>query len=250
MGLTNKATVITGAASGIGRSMARVFAARGARLVLVDRDEARLAKVAAELSSAQHQVVTCDGDVTDQADVDRVIDRCIEAYGRVDALCNNAGVLDNLTPLHLTDDATWDRVMGINARGPFLFCRRVLPLMMEQGSGAIVNTASAAGAHGGRGGAAYTASKHAVVGLTRSIAWFYADKGVRCNAIAPGSILTKMQQMQPNMDGFARYQPYFQTIPRAGKASEVAAAAAFLASDDAAYVNGAVLEVDGGWTAY
>ncbi len=249
--LADKAALITGAASGIGRSMARRFAAEGARLVLADRDEKRLAKVLNELTEKGATVQSAVVDLSDSAACAAMVNQCVEAYGGIDILCNNAGVLDNLTPCHDTNDEMFELVMSVNVNAPFAAIRAALPHMLEKESGAIVNTSSAAGAHGGRGGCAYTTSKHAVIGLTRSVAWFYGGKGIRCNAIAPGSIQTRMAAtLIPHPEGMAAYQPHFPTIPRFGKAMEVAEAALFLASDAAAYVNGAVLAVDGGWTAY
>ncbi len=251
MKLQGKAAVITGAASGIGRSIARIFAAEGARSVLVDVDEGRLNKVVAELRGKDAEVEPMLVDLSDAQACAGVISRCKERFGSVDILCNNAGVLASLTPCHDTDDALWRKVMSVNLDAPFALTRAALQHMQEQGSGAIVNTASAAGEHGGRGGCAYTASKHALIGLTRSVAWYYGGQGIRCNAVAPGAIQTRMQgSFVPHPGGMAAYQPHFPTIPRFGKAMEVAQAVAFLASDDAAYVNGTVMAVDGGWTAY
>jgi len=241
MSLLDKVCVITGAGSGIGRSIARRFKAEGGTLVLVDIDGPRLAKVADELEAEAVEM-----DVTDPDQVAALFDR-----PRVDVLCNNAGVLDKLTPLAEVDDAMWRKVMSVNVDAPFMACRAVLPKMMEQGGGAIVNTCSAASLSGGRAGAAYTASKHALLGITRSIAWYYGPAGVRCNAMAPGAIQTKMQMRDiPHTGGMERYAAYFQTIPPHGKAMDVAEVALFLASDASRYVNGAVVPVDGGWNAF
>ena len=241
MKLQDKVAVITGAASGIGRSMARAFAAEGATVVAVDLDEARLAKVTAELD--------CEGvvaDIASEAGLAAMFQR-----PRVDILCNNAGILDALTPLHEVDDAMWEKVMHVNTTAPFRACRAVIPLMVENGGGVIVNTCSAAALSGGRAGAAYTASKHALLGLTRSIAWYYGSQGIRCNALAPGAIQTKMHFRQaPHPEGMQKYSQYFQTMPPHGEAKAVADAALFLASDDSRYVNGDVLTVDGGWNAF
>ena len=251
MRLESRAVIITGAASGIGRAMARRFAAEGARLLLTDIDRVRLDKVEASLSQSGAEVRTMVVDVGSKEAVEAMVQDAAQAFGRWDVLCNNAGVLDNLTPLEDVDDELWDKVMRVNVRGPFLAARKALPIMVEQGGGSIINTASAAGIAGGRGGAAYTASKHAVVGLTRSIAWYYGPKGVRCNAIAPGAIQTRMAAtLVPHMAGFERYQPYFSLIPPHGKASEVADVALFLASDQSTYVNGAIIPVDGGWLTF
>lgn len=238
--LQGKTAVVTGAASGIGRAMARRFAAEGARIVAVDMDEGRLAKVAAELECK----MVC-GDIADDAVIAHMLD------GEVDILCNNAGILDALTPLHEASDALFAKVMRVNVEAPFKAMRAILPRFAEAGSGVILNTCSAAALTGGRAGAVYTASKHALLGFTRSTAWFYGGQGIRCNAIAPGAIETKMHfRAPPNPTGFAAYQKHFGTMPRQGKASEVAALAAFLVSEDASYVNGEVISVDGGWNSF
>jgi NAD(P)-dependent dehydrogenase (short-subunit alcohol dehydrogenase family) len=252
MRLENKVAVITGCSSGIGRAMARRFAAEGAKLVAVDIWEDRLNKVVGELSAQGHEVVGVVADVTRDEDIVRMIDTAVERFGGVNILCNNAGVLDKLTPVHDADDDLFNKVMAVNAYGPFAACRRVLPIMLEAGGGSIVNTASAAGQHGGRGGAVYTMSKHAVVGLTRNVAWYYGNQGIRCNAIAPGQIMTRMASgtEAPHQGGFEHYQPYFTQMPTPGKSGQVADVALFLASDESSYVNGAILPADGGWTSF
>jgi len=239
--LDGRVAVVTGAASGIGRSIARRLVASGAEVVLVDLDASRLQAVADELD-AEAVVV----DLSTQDGVDEMLDRA-----QVDILINNAGVLDGLTPLAEVDDALWSRVMRVNVDAPFRAMRAVLPQMVERGNGVILNTCSAAALAGGRAGAAYTASKHALLGLTRSVAWYYGSHGVRCNAVAPGAIQTRMHTREmPSLTGMERTAPYFPTIPAHGKAMEVAEVAVFLCSDAARYINGAVLPVDGGWLAY
>lgn len=246
MTLQDKVAIITGAASGIGRSIARKFAADGAKIIIADVDEARLGKVHAEVGG---EMALCD--VSNKEHVEALIAKAIDGHGRIDVLCNNAGVLDNLTPATDTDDDMWDRVIAVNMTGPFQLARAALVHMVEQGSGSIVNTTSAAGLNGGRGGCSYTASKHGLVGLTKSIAWYYGPQGIRCNAVAPGAIQTRMAStLVPHMGGFERYQAYFGTIPPHGKAMQVAEAVAFLASDASSYVNGAVMPVDGGWSTF
>ncbi len=250
MKLEGRVAIVTGAASGIGRGIVRRFCAEGARVVAVDLDEGRLAKAVGPLTAAGSTVTPVLADVADPDGVEQMFAAAAE-LGGLHVLCNNAGVLDGLAPVHDTPDALWERVQRINVTGPFQACRRALALFMEAGGGAIVNTTSAAGLRGGRGGAAYVTSKHALVGLTRSIAWFYGPHGIRCNAVAPGSIQTRMQaSMMPHPDGMARYQPYFGQIPPFGRAADVAEVVTFLASDEARYVNGAVVPVDGGWLAY
>ncbi len=240
MVLQGKTAAITGAASGIGRAMARKFAAEGATVLAVDRDADALDKLAAELGCT---VLVLDVTSAEAA--------ATLAAHPIDVLCNNAGVLDALTPLLDTDDALWDQVLAVNTTAPFKLCRAVLPGMIERGGGAIVNTCSAASLSGGRAGFAYTASKHALLGMTRSVAWYYRDQGIRANAVAPGAIQTKMQFRQaPHAGGMAKYADYFPTIGPQGRAAQVADVACFLASDAASYVNGEVLSVDGGWNAF
>ena len=231
--------------------MARRFAAEGAIVLASDIDEARLERVVNGIvekgGSATGQI--CD--VSDGAAAASLIAAALSAHGRIDILCNNAGVLDGLTPLADCTDEMWRKVMGVNLDGPFFACRAALPAMVEQGGGVIVNTASAAGVAGGRGGGAYTASKHALVGMTRNVAWFYGPKGIRCKAIAPGAIATPMAgRLMPHPGGFNRMKDYFSTVPPMAKPDAVADTALFLASDESRYVNGAILTVDGGWLSY
>jgi NAD(P)-dependent dehydrogenase (short-subunit alcohol dehydrogenase family) len=239
--LADRVCLVTGAASGIGRSIARKAAEEGGTVIAVDLDEAGLGKLAAEFGC---EVVVAD--VSSQDGQAAILER-----ERIDVLFNNAGILDALTPLLQTDDDLYDRVMRVNARAPFQLTRALLPGMIERGGGAVVNTCSAASLSGGRAGFAYTASKHALLGMTRSVAWYYADQGIRCNAVAPGAIQTKIQfRAPPDPGGMARVGKYLPTIPPQGRAMQVAECAVFLASDAASYVNGEVLTVDGGWNSY
>jgi NAD(P)-dependent dehydrogenase (short-subunit alcohol dehydrogenase family) len=240
--LEGKVCIVTGAASGIGRAIARKFKAEGAILVLVDLDEKGLAKVAGKLEVEETHVLN----VTDREGVEALFDR-----ERVDVLCNNAGILDGLTPLHEVTDELWDKVQRVNVDAPFYASRAAVKKMVTHGGGTIVNTCSAASLSGGRAGFSYTASKHALLGMTRSIAWYYAEQGIRCNAVAPGAIQTKMHMRGvPNAAGLERYSKYFGTIPPHGKAGQVADAVAFLASDASSYINGECIAVDGGWRAF
>ncbi len=251
MRLQEKVTVVTGAASGIGKAMALRFAREGARLVLGDINEDAVLGTAAEIEREGAQAVTVVGDLGDSAVVNDLVDRAWSEWGRLDILCNNAGILDALTPVADCSDELWEQVMSVNLTGPMMTCRRALPKMIEQGGGVLLNTTSVAASGGGRGGAAYTASKHGVLGLTRSIAWYYGDKGIRCNAISPGAIMTPMAiQKQPHSGGMEKMAPHIPIIQRYGEPDEVASAALFLVSDEATYLNGSVLTVDGGWTIF
>lgn len=252
MRLAGKVAVITGAASGMGRSMALLFSAEGAKVVAADWHQESLDAVVAEILAAGGEVVGVQGDVSKRADAEAIVDAAVAAFGRVDVLCNNAGVMDVNAGVGEVDDAMWERVLGINVNGPMYLSRKVVPLMVAQGGGSIVNTASVAGLGGGAAGVAYTVSKHALVGLTRQTAYRYALEGVRCNAMACGAVETNiMQSVDPSkMDpsGSARAQTYYGVIPATLKADEVARLALFLASDDATHINGAIIPIDGGWS--
>ena len=251
MRLEGKIAIVTGGGSGIGRSMVKKMAGEGAVVVGVDLDGERLQPVIDGVIEAGGQARATVCDVADSEAMSALIDGVVAEHGRVDILCNNAGILDRLTPIAEVDDALWDRLMRVNLNAPFYACRKVLPIFLEQGGGAILNTCSAAALTGGRAGGAYTVSKHGLLGLTRSIAWYYGPQGVRCNAIAPGAIQTKMHVREPpHQGGFERYATFFPTIPPQGKAMQVADVAAFLVSDEAAYVNGEVVSVDGGWNSF
>ena len=253
MRLEGKVAVITGAASGMGRAMALLFSAEGAKVVAADWHQESLDAVVAEIEAAGGQVVGVQGDVSKRADAEAIIDGAVAAFGRIDVLCNNAGVMDLNAGVGEVDDATWDRVLGINVNGPMYLSRKAVPLMVAQGSGSIVNTASAAGLGGGAAGAAYTVSKHALVGLTKQTAYRYALEGVRCNAMACGAVETNIMQSvdMSKMDpaGSARSQTYYGVIPATLKPEEIAQLALFLASDESVHINGAIIPIDGGWAA-
>lgn len=253
MKLEGKVAIITGAASGMGRAMAGLFAEHGARIVAADWHQDSLDTVVAELTEAGHDVIGVRGDVSDRAQAEAIVDAAVDRFGGVDILCNNAGVMDTNQGAAEMDDAMWDRVLGINLNGPMYLTRKVLPVMLSAGGGAILNTASVAGVGGGAAGLAYTVSKHGLVGLTRQTAWRYALEGIRCNAIAAGAVETNiMQSVDPTrMDpaGTARCQAYYAAIPGQLKPEQVARTALFLVSDDASGINGAIVPVDAGWTA-
>ena len=252
MRLEDKVTVVTGAGSGMGRAMANLFAAEGAKVLAADWNAESLDEVVTEVRAAGGEITGVQGNVAVREDCERLIDAAVAAYGGVDVLCNNAGVMDLFQGVADLDDALWERVMGINVDGPMFLTRKVVPIMLARGGGSIVNTASAAGIGGGASGAAYTVSKHALVGLTRSTAWTYAMNGIRCNAMACGGVETNiMQSVDPSkLDpaGAARYGAYQALIPAMLKPEEIASLALFLASDEAKHVNGAIIPIDGGWT--
>ena len=248
---TNKVAIVTGAGSGIGLATALRLAREGAAIVATDINAARLDEVRRRIEAAGAQAIGVLADIGLQADVDRLVDEAVRLHGRVDILANNAGINDNFLPAHAVDDATWDRVMTVNVRGPLMLCRRVLPAMVERRAGAIINVASVGGLRGGTSGVAYTTSKHALIGMSRSIAWYYALDGIRCNAICPGGVQTNIGTTSVPRDPvhLERLGPIHAAGRRMAEPDEVATLISWLASDEASNVNGAVIPVDGGWTA-
>lgn len=250
MKLDGKVALVTGAGSGIGRATAARFVREGAKVVASDLAEAGLASLAQELQAAGHNTLTTiRGDVSAREDAEKMVEAAVDTYGGIDILVNNAGIMDGFSTVAEMDDALFSRVLGVNLWGPMFTMRKALSYMLPAGAGSIVNIASVAGLNGARGGAAYTSSKHAVVGLSKSLAFQYAQKGIRCNVVCPGPVATNISVNNPNMFGLERSQVTFASIVRQGQPDELASAILFLASDEASFVNGEVLVVDGGWTA-
>ncbi len=237
--------IVTGAGSGIGRATTVRLIAEGGRVIAADVSEPRLQDLSREL--ATDRLVAVVGDITLADDVERVVSA---AAGRVDGLANIAGIMDDFLPLAEVDDATWERVMDVNLTSMMRLTRAVLPLMITAGRGSIVNISSEAGLRGSAAGVAYTTSKHAVVGLTRSTAFYYTPKGVRVNAIAPGGVKTNIVATFRSPWATERLGPFLQVnVPPSAQADELAAAITWLLSDDASNVSGAIIPVDGGWAA-
>ncbi|MFJ3670856.1 SDR family NAD(P)-dependent oxidoreductase [Streptomyces sp. NPDC090106] len=249
-GLDGRSVIVTGAGSGIGRAAALAFAAEGARVLVADLNEEGARAVVEEIEKTGGTALAVTGDLSEQAVVDRVAQTAVERFGGVDVLVNNAGIMDRMSALADVSDAEWERVLRVNLTAPFLLTRAVLPHMLAAGRGAVVNTASEAGLRGSAAGAAYTASKHGVVGLTKNLAVMYRGQGIRANAIAPGGTATGMV---PDVDGEAHgpraLGPYFGNVGRISTPEEQAAAIVFLASDAASNISGVVLPVDNGWSA-
>ncbi|WGF89749.1 SDR family NAD(P)-dependent oxidoreductase [Marinivivus vitaminiproducens] len=249
--LAGRTALITGAGSGIGLGIAQAYADEGASVFLADIDSARLEAAVAAARGRGAQASGITADVGDLASVQAMAAAATEALGRIDVVCNNAGILDDLMPAADTTDALWRRVMGINLDGAFYVCRAVLPDMVARGAGIIINTVSISGSRGSRGGFAYTVSKHGLLGLTRSIAVTYGEYGIRCNAISPGSVETNISTGDnwPPIGRTLR-EKGLSTRPTRAKPNDIAPVAVFLASDRARYVNGHDLVADAGWTVY
>ncbi|MFD5317364.1 SDR family NAD(P)-dependent oxidoreductase [Streptomyces sp. NPDC127098] len=241
---------VTGASSGMGLAAARAFAASGAAVALADINEAAVHEAARKLTDAGHQALGLVCDVADEDQVTAAVDRTVEDFGRLDMAYNNAGIMH--PPTDAADEGAdqFDRVQAINLRGIWAAMKHELRHMRTQGSGAIVNCSSLGGLVGNPGRAAYHASKHGVIGLTRSAALEYGARGVRINAVCPGTISTPMVDAMVEGGELDRGQAESgQAIDRLGTADEIAQAVLWLCSPGASYVTGIALPVDGGYTA-
>ncbi|KQQ20611.1 short-chain dehydrogenase [Rathayibacter sp. Leaf299] len=238
-----KTVVVTGAGSGIGRATARRLVREGARVIAVDVVPTGVEALAA--ASPEGSVVTVVADITSSEGVASIVSAAGE---RIDGLANIAGIMDGMTPLHEAEDALWRRVFSVNVDGTFALSRAVLPAMLAAGRGAIVNIASEASLRGNAAGTAYTASKHAVVGITKSSAFLYGPSGVRTNAVAPGPTATAIEGTMSSDFARERLAPFMALIPPVVEADTMAASITWLLSDDSANVNGVILASDGGWS--
>jgi NAD(P)-dependent dehydrogenase (short-subunit alcohol dehydrogenase family) len=240
--------LITGASSGMGLATARAFAAAGAAVALADVNEAALRRATDDLVSAGYQAIGVRCDVTNEADAAALVEHTVTSFGRLDMAYNNAGILGPMGDVTDETAEAFDEVNAVNLRGVWTCMKHELLQMRKQGSGAIVNCSSLGGLVGLPGRAAYHASKHGVIGLTKSVALDYAAKGIRVNAVCPGCIDTPMgDAIDPAaMKEFLRDQP----IGRMGMATEVAAAVLWLCSPGASFVLGVALPVDGGFVAH
>lgn len=255
MRFDNKFGLVTGAASGIGRATAIGFAARGGTVAVCDLEQAAADRVVAEIAEAGGKAMAIAADMAKPADVDRMIDHALDAFGRLDVLHNNAfGVPPSLQGARLAkvdvlDQAVWDHTLQVGLTAVMQATRRVLPAMRRQGGGAIVNTASISGLFADYGIAAYNAMKAAVVNFTRVVAVEFAPEGIRCNCICPGAIDTALLRRSLAIPGFADATNAEIPMGRLGTPEEMANVVLFLASDLASYVNGAAFVADGGLTA-
>ncbi|MCR1950812.1 MULTISPECIES: SDR family NAD(P)-dependent oxidoreductase [unclassified Clostridium] len=252
MKLSGKVAVVTGASSGMGRSIALLYAKEGAFVVAVARRKEKLDELIEASKDYEGKIITMQGDVSKKEDNEKMIDLAIERFGKIDILVNNAGVMDEMMPVAEVPDELWEKVMSVNLNGPFYACRKAVNSMLKQGSGIIINVGSIGGLNGCRAGVSYTASKYALLGLTKNIGFMYADKGIRCNIICPGGVESEIGVgiSHPSEFGFSRVRLGMGNVPRSGSPDEIATIALFLATDDSSFVNGTEIVADAGWTAF
>jgi len=251
--LAGRYAIVTGGGSGIGRAIAITLAEAGATVAVID--------LTAEMAQQTVDAIAMNGgsaralgaDITKEDVVNELVTDLAAAWGQIDILCNNAGIADPMCAPAAMTTAMWNRVIDVNLTGQFFVTRAVLPYMIAKRSGAIINTASPAGLRGAAGGLAYTSSKHAMVGFTKHIAWFYASDGIRCNAVCPGATATGIDGGKGigafDADGVARLMPVISAAGPPVDPQTTASVVLFLATDAATHVNGVILPVDGGWMA-
>jgi NAD(P)-dependent dehydrogenase (short-subunit alcohol dehydrogenase family) len=260
--LENKVAAVTGAGSGIGRAIAQLLATRGVKVAAIDINADTADETAQLITAAGGLASAYRADVSNSEDIDSVISALTRELGALDIMVNNAGVLDGYSDVDATDEALWRRVIEVDLTGVFLSCKRALREMLPRGYGRIINMASAAGLGGSGGGAAYVAAKHGVVGLTKQMAVTYAARGITVNCVCPGVIPTNFRANSQrllgpdvpdmSMRGIAVNEDQVRALVPAGKrgsVDDIASAVCFLASDEAAYITGHSMVIDGGWRA-
>lgn len=248
--LQGKIAIVTGAASGMGDAIAKLFINRGANVVLADVNTDYLDQICSEVKCTSNNILSVTTDVSKQKDLENLMTQTLEKFGSVDIVINNAGIMDNFTTLGNLEMSYWQKVMDINVKGPTILSKLAIQYWLEEKKpGVVINIASVGGLFGARGGVSYVTSKHAIIGLTRNIASVYREDNIRAVAIAPGSIETNIGASinHPDMKGMEALNREVSQGPT-GQPLDIAQAAAFLASDEAKFVNGTVLTVDGGWT--
>lgn len=248
MRFKGKCVVVTGASSGMGRKIALDFAKEGATVIAVARRLERLEEIAKEAESFAGKILPYQGDISLEEVNNGMIDYAVKECGKLDVLVNNAGIMDEFTPIGELTDELYNKVMAVNLNGPIYAMRKAVQVMLEQETkGNIVNIASIGGICGARAGVAYTASKHAIVGATKNTAYMYAGK-IRCNVVCPGGVETEVMNSQTNISqfGVGRIMAGLDTSIPAGKVEDISTAVLYIASDDAKFMTGAEIVIDGG----
>lgn len=248
MRFEGKCIVVTGASSGMGRKIALDFAKEGATVIAVARRLERLEEIAKEAEGFAGKILPYQGDISLEEVNNGMIDYAVKECGKLDVLVNNAGIMDEFTPIGELTDELFNKVMAVNLNGPIYAMRKAVQVMLEQETkGNIVNIASIGGVCGARAGVAYTASKHAIVGATKNTAYMYAGK-IRCNVVCPGGVETEVMNSQTSISqfGVGRIMAGLDTSIPAGKVEDISTAVLYIASDDAKFMTGAEIVIDGG----
>lgn len=248
MKFEGKCVVVTGASSGMGRKIALDFAKEGATVIAVARRLERLEEIAKEAEGFAGKILPYQGDISLEEVNNGMIDYAVKECGKLDVLVNNAGIMDEFTPIGELTDELYNKVMAVNLNGPIYAMRKAVQVMLEQETkGNIVNIASIGGVCGARAGVAYTASKHAIVGATKNTAYMYAGK-IRCNVVCPGGVETEVMNSQTNISqfGVGRIMAGLDTSIPSGKVEDISTAVLYIASDDAKFMTGAEIVIDGG----
>jgi len=251
MRLKDKSIVVTGASSGMGKAIVDLFVKEGANVIAVARRKERLDALAEELKNEPGKVIAFAGDVSKEESIEQAIELAVKEFGKLDVLINNAGIMDDMSPIGDVKNEKIEQVFQVNVFGPMYAMRKAVQVFQEQGNGGNIINVASLGALRTVAGAVYNASKAALISLTKNTAFMYLPQGIRCNAIAPGGIVTEISSSMgiPNMAGYDRVKNILAAAPAPGSAEQIASAALFLASDDSSYVNGDILVVDGGWNA-
>lgn len=240
--LIDKVALVTGGTSGLGEATAKRFAQEGAKVIVVGLNEERGAQIVTDIEQNNGNALFVKMDITNSESIKLGIDKTIETYGTIDILYNGAGIHDAYKNVLETDEETFDKLIDVNVKGPFLVTKAVLPIFLDKEKGSIINIGSQSTFVAGAGGNTYVTSKHAISGFTKQLAYDFGNQGINANLIAPGFIETPMTK--------GIQDERLKNIPagRAGKAEDIAAAAVFLASNESNYMHGAEIKVDGGWT--
>ena len=246
--MADRVIMVTGAGSGMGRAMVQEFHAEGDRVAAIDIDIDAARKVVSELAEPE-RALAVGADIARAEEVTQCVDRVVAWGHQVDVLCNNAGIIDSYLPAHEVPLEEWNHTIAVNLTAPFLMARAVIPHMLKRGSGIIINTASLSSFSAAGGGTAYTASKHGLLGLTRQLTFDYGSRGIRVNAICPGATRTGLTQPADGGETLPDFETELARTP-AGRwcdPREIGRLAIYLASDDAGFIHGSAVVIDGGW---
>ena len=251
--LQDKVAVITGAGSGIGKASVDLFTKMGAKVIAADIKVELVEALKTEFADRADKIYPFKVNVANRAEVEAMVDYAVSICGKMDIIFNNAGIMDGMMPVAEVEDDLWNRVISVNTNSVLYACRKAVKYFMDNNiKGVIINTASLGGLQGGRAGFAYTASKYAVVGMTKNIAFMYSDTGIRCNAICPGAVMTNigLGSQSPSPRGTQKMQVGMPLCTSFADPYQLANVALFLASDASSFVNGTAITADGGWSAY